>query len=221
MKYTQILMIILTPNQNILFYLIINFGRSFMYPQPVVMIMKGLSSASNLLFISQELALPDGGVAVTREVTLPLNTLDRQIFVVTDIQAYVGGGQFSQSSAIPNQDVDYSWSVSTQDLDNVLVPGATGDIGNPRVLAAGGSAQSIGATSGDVLRHSWSTATSTTGTPSDYLGIIATPDFFLRGQFNNAAGLGTATLYVRVVGYMATATADLYAALVTQELNQN
>jgi len=181
--------------------------------------MKGLSKESELLFISQSLDLPDTGVAATREVTLPLNTLERQIFVVTDIQCYVSGTPFTQSTTIPNQDVDWSWSISTQDLDAGLAPGETGDIGNPRVLAAGGARFSIGVTSGDVFQYQWGTNDSTTGTPSDYLGIIATPDFYIRGQFLNAAGLGNATIQTRVVGYMAVASADVYAALVTQEVN--
>jgi len=180
--------------------------------------MKGLSKESELLFISQELALPDGGVAVTREVTLPLNTLERQIFVVTDIQAYVEGQTFSQSSAVANQDIDWSWSISSQDLDAVLVAGATGNIGNPRVLAAGGWKFAAG-TAGVPVQYEWGTNSSTTGTPSDYLGIIATPDFFIRGQYLNSAGIGSGNLCVRVVGYMAVASADVYAALVTQEVN--
>lgn len=178
----------------------------------------GLKSASDLLFISQELRLPDGGIAQTREVNLPLNTLERQIFVVTDIQAYVVDTT-NQGSAVSNQDIDCSWSVSTQDLDPVLAAGATGNIGNPRVLAAGGYKKSIGAAGVEQLYREWGTDNATTGTPSDYIGIIATPDYYIRGQFNDAAGLGSADLYVRVVGYMAIANADTYAALVTQEVN--
>ena len=181
--------------------------------------MKGLSKESELLFISQSLELPDTGNAVTREVNLPLNTLERQIFVVTDIMAYVSGDPFSQSSTVPNQDVYWKWSISSQDLDPILSNGQAGDIGNPRVLAAGQWRTSLGATSGDMLHLEENSATSTTGTPSDYLGIIATPDFFIRGLFKNAAGIGNAALEVRVVGYMAVASADVYAALVTQEVN--
>ncbi len=177
----------------------------------------GLKSASDLLFISQELDLPDGGIAQTREVNLPLNTLERQIFVVTDIQAY-SVDSTSQTSMQVNQDIDLSWSVSSTNLDSVLAPGVTGNIGNPRVLAAGGFKLCIGPT-GDRWFREWGTNNSTTGTPSDYIGIIATPDFYIRGQFNNAAGVSSSDLYVRVTGYMAIANADTYAALVTQEVN--
>ncbi len=178
----------------------------------------GLKSASDLLFISQELKLNDGGIAATLEVNLPLNTLERQIFVVTDIQAYVTDTT-NQGVALPNQDIDCSWSVSTQDLDNILAPGETGNIGNPRVLAAGGYKKSIGASGVEQLFREWGTDNATTGTPSDYIGIVATPDYFIRGQFNCANGVSSADLYVRVVGYMAIANADTYAALVTQEVN--
>lgn len=181
----------------------------------------GLKSASDLLFISQELKLPDGGSAENLTVNLPLNTLERQIFVVTDIQAYVVDNT-TQSAMDTDQDIDASWSVSTQDLDPILAVGETGNIGNPRVLAAGGYKKSIGAlsTSGiPQMYREWGTSNSTTGTPSDYIGIIATPDYHIRGQFNIANGTGQAFLYVRLVGYMAIANADTYAALVTQEVN--
>lgn len=179
--------------------------------------LSGLKSASDLLFISQTLEMPDGGIGNQLMVNLPLNTLERQIFVVTDIQAYVTSTH-TQSSALPNQDIDYSWSMSSVDLSQTLSPTQTGDIGNPRVLAAGGWRCSIGPT-GERLERSYGTESATTGTPSDYLGIIATPDYFIRGQYNNTAGIGQAFLQIRVVGYMAVANADTYAALVTQEVN--
>lgn len=173
---------------------------------------------SENLFISTELALPDTGLAQTREVALPLDTLNRQVFVVTDIMAYVTDST-NQSAAVANQDIDASWSVSSVDLEASLAPGETGNIGNPRVLAAGGYKKSIGAGAVEQLYREWGTDNSTTGTPSDYLGIIATPDYFLRGQFLCANGAASGKLYVRMVGYMAIASADTYAALVTQEVN--
>lgn len=179
--------------------------------------LSGLKSNSDLLFISQSLGMPDGGSSNQLTINLPLNTLERQIFVVTDVQAYVTSTE-TQSSAVPNQDIDYSWSMSSVDLSQTLAVGQTGNIGNPRVLAAGGYKLSIGAT-GETFFREWGTENASTGTPSDYLGIIATPDFFIRGQYNNAAGIGSANLEIRVVGYMAIASADTYAALVTQEVN--
>lgn len=178
--------------------------------------LKGLKSDSELLMISQAIPLPDAQT-VTREVNLPLNTLERQVFVVTDIVAYVVPSP-SQGAVGPNQTVDYHWSVSSVNLDSVLSAAETGDIGNPRVLAAGGRVTHYGGT-GEKYDVAWGTDNSTTGTPSDYLGIIATPDFFIRGRFDIATGLGSANLYVRLVGYMAIASADTYAALVTQEVN--
>ena len=177
----------------------------------------GLKSNSDLLFISQTLDMPDGGIAQQLTVSLHLNTLERQVFVVTDIVAYVTDTA-TQSSAVPNQDIDYSWSLSSTDLSQTLAAGATGNIGNPRVLAAGGYKLSMGPT-GESFFREWNTASASTGTPSDYLGIIATPDYFIRGQYNNAAGIGSADLEIRLVGFMAIASADTYAALVTQEVN--
>ncbi len=178
----------------------------------------GMKRDSENLFISTELGLPDTGLAQTREVSLPLDTLNRQVFVVTDIMAYVVDSA-GQGQAVANQDIDASWSVSSVDLDAILATGATGNIGNPRVLAAGGFKKSIGAGAVEQLYREWGTDNSTTGTPSDYLGIIATPDYYIRGQYLCANGVASADLYVRVVGYMAIASADTYAALVTQEVN--
>lgn len=181
--------------------------------------LKGLKSESELLFISQAVDLPDA-TTVTREVNLPLNTLERQVFVVTDVMAYVVPSA-SQGSVGPNQTYDWHWSVSTTDLDATLSAAETGNIGNPRVLAAGGALQHIGGTGETTGLWTWGTDNATTGTPSDYLGIIATPDFFIRARYDVAVGLGSGKLFVRVVGYMATASADLYAALVTQEVNNS
>jgi hypothetical protein len=51
--------------------------------------------------------------------------------------------------------------------------------------------------------------------------VIATPDFQIAGSFSTTAG-GAAdrAAHVRVTGFRATASADLFAALVTEELNQ-
>jgi len=178
----------------------------------------GLKSKSDLLFISQELNLPDGGTAQTLEVNLPLNTLERQVFVVTDIMVYYPNNYVGGSGVVANNTGDFSWSVSSTDLDSVLGSAQTGDISNPRVLAAGGGKVNIGAT-GEVVFREWGSAMASTGTPSDYLGIIATPDFYIRAQNNDVLGSANTNLQVRVVGYMAIASADTYAALVTQEVN--
>ena len=51
----------------------------------------------------------------------------------------------------------------------------------------------------------------------DFIAVIATPNFFVAALGEN--NVGTPTNSVRVRGYRAVATADLYAALVTEEIN--
>lgn len=55
------------------------------------------------------------------------------------------------------------------------------------------------------------------GTSRDYLAIIATPQFYIQAWTQN--GTSVSTGWARITGYRAKANADLYAALVTEELN--
>lgn len=162
---------------------------------------------SEPLNIGTSLDLVDGTPA-EKEVTLPLSSLDREIFVVTDVQI--------DNEALP-------------------VPAAPGSsILLASINKMSGTVEGIDSTNciGNIRRDVESTAFSSvfqesfhpndisTGTHTDFLGIIATPNFYLSASFSTTAG-GAANrkVYCRVTGYRAKADADTYAALVTEEIN--
>ena len=71
-----------------------------------------------------------------------------------------------------------------------------------------------------VVQSSRSPDEMSSGTISDYINIIATPNYVLAGSYaSTAGGLPNRSVFIRLTGYRAVASADVYAALVTEELN--
>jgi len=148
------------------------------------------------------------GTPGSKEVTLPLSSLDREVFIVTDIQ---------------------------MDTEALPVPGAPGTsillasvnkigaqvegIDSPNCI--GNLRRDIESTPfSSVFQESFHPQEASTGRSPDYLGIIATPNFTLAGSYSTTAGgAPNRKVYCRVTGYRAKADADTYAALVTEEIN--
>lgn len=169
-----------------------------------------LKQTSQPLNIGASLDFADGGGTTALTVTLPLSSLDREVFVVTDIQM--------EHEPLPLP----SAAGNTVTLNaSVNKTGVTfQDISNPDTV---GSMQAqIQSNAVDAVLHQMSRSPdeSSTGTIRDYIGVIATPDFVLAGAFaSTAGGQPNRKVAVRLTGYRAVATADVYAALVTEELN--
>lgn len=167
------------------------------------------TKTSQLLNLGSTIDLVDGTPTSLLQ-TLPLNSLDREIFVVTDIQ---------------------------MDAEPIPVPAAAGN-----TVGLSGSLNKVGTSVlsinnpdciGSIRRQSQSTATdapmfqeaflpneSTSGTDKDFITIIATPNYVLTGSFaTTAGGAANRSIFARITGYRAKASADVYAALVTEELN--
>ena len=158
--------------------------------------------------------LVDGAAFAEVEVGLPLNALERQVWVVTDVSmdsqyltfdAAVGGSQIlngqvtrtSQTGAIYIDDPD---CIGT--LNNLTIQGGAG---NP------------GAGAAQMTR--WPDESSV-GTSRDYLCIVSTPNFFVGGTYATTTGGGqNRSVNVRVPGYLATADVGTYSALIAEEIN--
>lgn len=168
----------------------------------------GFKRTSEPLNIGASLDLVDGTPASTT-VTLPLSSLDREVFIVTDIQM---DNEALPVPAAPGTSILLA-SVNKTDT-NVLGIDAPNCIGNIRrdVEVSPG---------GFIFQESFHPQEASTGMGPDYIGIIATPNYVLSGSFSTTAG-GAANrkVYVRVTGFRAKADADTYAALVTEEINQ-
>ncbi len=162
----------------------------------------GLKATSSPLQISEKVVSTGGNTFTQETISLPLNTLDREVFVVLGIDINVSAPDVHAAN---NSQV--GCSVSTQSRSTL------GTIGDSQVLADKYR---------DIKRDA-AVAVSFEGyfgeTPAaemDYVGIIATEDFYIQLDGSNNASDKFAN--VRVFGYRAQASADVYAALVQSEL---
>lgn len=164
---------------------------------------------SQLLNLGSTLDLVDGTPASTT-ISLPLNSLDREIFVVTDIQM---DAEPIPVPAAAGNTVGLSASVNK-------VGTAILNINNPQCI--GSLRRQSQSTVADAPMYQEATLPneSTSGTANDFITIIATNDYVLSGSYSTVVG-GTPNraVFVRITGYRAQATADVYSALVTEELN--
>ena len=166
---------------------------------------------SQLLNIGGSVDIVDGSVTFAT-VNLPLSTLDREVFVVTDYQLQLNpfgldlaaGGTVTQSISI---------NKTKEGLGNIADPDT---VAVARQRTDQGGAANPGAA---ILQEMVMPQIQSTGDMADYLSIIATPDFNIVGRLDSTSGGLTGTVYARITGYRAVATADVYAALVTEELN--
>lgn len=174
--------------------------------------MAALKKTSQPLNIGATLDLVDGTPA-NLEVTLPLSSLDREVFVVTDIQ--IDSEPMPMPAAAGSQcSMEVSVNKTKTSFLHINDPNCIGSL-KRRII------ESALPTGGAIYQDSYSPTESSTGTSHDYINIIATPDFVLAGSYSTTGGgAGNRACFVRITGYRAVASADVYAAMVTEELNQ-
>ena len=165
---------------------------------------KGLTQSSSPISIGFQTLESAANTFTENSVDLNLSPLDKEVFVVTAINI----DPFTPE-AIQGTDTGVTCAVTTTSQTQIV------GLENANCLAIG---QNIiksyaGADAG--------VSFSTTGleTPPallEYLGIIATNDFFVAVQgFGNANAKG---VFGKLYGYRARASADVYAALVQSEV---
>ena len=165
---------------------------------------KGLKQTSGTIVISGSQAESAANTFTEGQVDLQLNVLDREVFVVTAVDINTG---FPTAQAATNTSVRMSLSTTSRT--------AIGTLGDSNVLAiASTGIQASGLVDGGVGFSQ--VAPETPQGDMDYIGIIATNDFFVQivGDNNVAAKSGS----FRIWGYRAQASADTFAALTQSEL---
>jgi hypothetical protein len=169
-----------------------------------------LKKTSPLFNLGAKATFSDGAVNAATKFNLPLNTLDREVFVVTDVQVDTDPLIVPQ---LAGQDVSLNFSVN-KTLETVQTIDSPNAIAHLRV-------QVTSTPVGVAYVQTAHPTEASSGTSNDYIAIIATPDFRLVGSYSSTGGGDPdRRCYVRLTGYRAVASADLYAALVTEELNQ-
>jgi hypothetical protein len=140
------------------------------------------------------------------EIDLPLSTLDRQVFIVTDCVMSEGNITCSPGNEATNN-VQVTKTSKTA-LTSIADPETIG-ASFVRIMDTGaGTAVWSDRHPGDSF---------STGSDRDYIAIIATPQWYIATVSINSPTVKTAS--ARLTGFVAVADASTYAALVTEELN--
>jgi len=165
---------------------------------------KGLKSTSGQIIISGQVLETGANTFTQSQIDLQLNVLDREVFVVTalDLDAF-------PPDAVAATDTQTACSLSTTSRNTL------GTIADSNVVGTDNkSIRAAGFVDGGVAfaeRHP-----ELQGAGLEYIGIIATNDFFVQVEgFSNTQARGC---QFRVWGYRATANADTFAALTQSEL---
>ena len=163
----------------------------------------GLKTTSSIVAIGFDANETVANTFVQSQIDLNLSPLDREVFVVLSINM-----DGESPDAIDETDTSVLSSLTSTSQTSVQL------LSNSNCMAH--SAKVIRAAEATNWGVGFSTALETPPSNLDYIGIIATNDFFVQCQgFNNTALKGVSG---KVYGYRARATADIFAALVQSEV---
>ena len=163
---------------------------------------KGLKETSSLITISASVTESAADTFTSQQVDLQLNPLDNEVFIVYAIDL-----DTEEPTSVDGVNSNVRGSLSTTERTSV------GGIADSNVLAA--SRQQIQNQTTNAVYTEFKSDSTPTGM-LEYIGIIATNDFYLnlKGTNNGAAKL----MQARVYGVRARADASVYAALVQSEV---
>ena len=165
---------------------------------------KGLKQTSSVVSIGFNATETAPNTFIQETIDLNLSPLDREVFVVLAVNLDV-----YSPSAVAGQNTSVNASLTTTSQTAVQ------QLDNSNCLAVGISEiKASGFVDGGVAFVT--TGLETPPATLEYIGIIATNDFFiqLEGSNNTAARQVNGKMY----GYRAIADADIYAALVQSEV---
>ena len=165
---------------------------------------RGLKQTSSLIVIGARVVETGPNTFTQGSVDLQLNPLDNEVFVVQAIDLETAS---PDAIAATDTSVNAALTTTSQTALPSLQSTNTLAIKNNIIRAAG-------FVDGGVSFETSSMESPPTGL--EYIGIIATNDFFL--QVQGAGNLGAKSVTAKVYGYRARADANIYAALVQSEL---
>jgi hypothetical protein len=162
----------------------------------------GLKATSSNIAIGFDVTEAAPNTFVQAQVDLNLSPLDREVFVVLAINL-----DGSSPDLISNTNTAVNGSLTTTSQTAVV------DLDDSNCLARRVQRIRSDATSAVGFTEQ---ALETPASTLDYIGVIATNDFFIQLQGTN--NVGTKSMAGKMYGYRARATADIYAALVQSEV---
>ncbi len=164
---------------------------------------KGLKETSSLIQISASVVETAADTFTQGQVDLQLNPLDNEVFICYAIDVNAS-----------NPDLNANLSSATFASVSTTSRTTIGSIANSNVLAV--AQHNIKNDGTSAVSFSEYAPQTPTGMGLDYVGIIATNDFFIQVQGQN--NLLPKDCEVRVYGVRARADASIYAALVQSEM---
>lgn len=172
-----------------------------------------LKSSSDTVQISSRIQQSATDAFTQAQVNLSLNPLDNEVFVVTAIKIDLGPMPLDTTGSL-YMDTFLSTSVTTTEQSQIQSLGYSGclAVATRRVNYAldGATASPFGVFGFE------DTPSDAPATGMDYIGIVATNDFWI--QIDSDRLLSSSFADVRVYGYRAKADAATYAALVQSEV---
>lgn len=163
---------------------------------------RGLKETSSIIAISAIVTESAANTFTTSQVDLQLNPLDNEVFVVYGVDL-----DTQEPELIAGTSTSVRASLSTTRRTSV------GGLADSNVMAAGRIVTQESVAGAVTNQFSSDSAPST---QLEYLGIIATNDFFLNIQ--GANNVNTKLMQARLYGVRAKADSSVYAALVQSEL---
>lgn len=162
----------------------------------------GLKQTSSVVSIGFSASEAAPNVFAQNSVDLNLSPLDREVFVVLainldcDVPEFVAGNTTQVRCGLT--------TTSQTSMPSLADANCLARLSNT-IRSTG--ADAVGFVSG---------ALETPPATLDYIGIVATNDFFV--QVKGTGNVGTSSMQGKLYGYRATATADIFAALVQSEV---
>lgn len=165
---------------------------------------RGLKETSSLIAIGFSVTESAANTFTQEQIDLQLNPLDNEVFVVYAIDLDC---EVPDAIAATNTSMQSALTTTSRTTMPNLADSACLAVKNSRIRAAGFVDGGVGFTTG---------STESPATQLEYLGIIATNDFFIQieGQNNGIAHSMSGKMY----GVRARADASVYAALVQSEV---
>ena len=164
---------------------------------------RGLKETSSLIQISSSVSETGANTFTQGQVDLQLNPLDNEVFIVYAIDINAS-----------SPDVNANLASSVQASVSTTSRTTTGSIAAANVL--GVAQHNIRNDGNSAVGFTQYAPETPTGMGLEYVGIIATNDFFI--QISGVNNLVAKDCQVRLYGVRAKADASIYAALVQSEM---
>ena len=166
---------------------------------------KGLKQSSSIIVVGARVEESAANTFTQQRIDLQLNPLDNEVFVVLGANLDVGNPDL-----VTNDNSGTTMTMTTTSQTDMPTLNETAVIAKAEKVIRGAS------DSDQSVAFQEQFAETPASSLLEYVGIIATNDFFL--QIQGARNLIAKTGSAKVYGYRATADASTYAALVQSEV---